>query len=448
MAKSQKSSSTLSSQGKKIESAASKSSSKNKNGASRSATKSADVSIKAPASSSKPAFKKQPSYDRITYVMQGGGALGSYQVGAYKALHEKGYEPNWIAGISIGAINAAIIAGNPPEKRYENLMAFWDKIATYAPLDFLVHSMEIDVLRSFHNRSAAWRALTVGQSGFYYPNPINPYTLENSRPDEISFYKTEPLKETLLELVDFDYLNTKKIWLSLGAVHVKTGRMVFFNNVNHKLGPEHIMASAALPPGFPAVEIDGELFWDGGIYLNTPITAIFDKGPVMNTLCFMMDCFNPMVNDLPDNLDRILEREKDIRYSNHTRRIVRAYSLRQKIRASVAYLGSKIPEELKTDPVVKDLLKMACPSLYQIVHLVYKSSISEHSQKDYNFAYPTMQHRMQRGYEDCSDILKDPKWEDVDPNKYSGALVYSNIQALADEINNYNELDRTDYSSD
>lgn len=259
---------------------------------------------------------KYKPYERVVYVMQGGGSLGAYQVGAYRALHEYGYEPNWIAGISIGAINAAIIAGNPPEQRLEKLNQFWDRIATHSPFDEFIERSDITSLHSLYNRSSALRALMMGQSDFFSPNILNPWFSSPSTPDKLSFYDTAPLKKTLLELIDFDYLNSKRVWLSLGAVHIKTGRLIYFNNVKFKMGPEHIMASAALPPGFPAVEVNGELFWDGGVFLNTPITAVFDAGPVMNTLCFMIDCFNPVANYLPDTLDRIQEREKQCYFSD------------------------------------------------------------------------------------------------------------------------------------
>ncbi|MCE3269357.1 MAG: phospholipase, partial [Burkholderiales bacterium] len=262
----------------------------------------------------------------VIFVFQGGGALGAYQVGAYEALTEHDYLPNTLVGISIGAINAAIIAGNPPELRKQRLHEFWDKITTKMPFPMKANLG----LAKFHNWVSAGISLTFGQNGFFVPKVLDPASLIDATPEQLSYYDTSPLRETLLELIDFDYLNKGKIRLCMGAVKLDSGEFVFFDNTIMKITPEHIMASCALPPGFPPIKIGESYYIDGGVFSNTPLTKVIDdfattEQDVKNILCFMIDLF-PLSGPLPHSMDGLMERVKDIRYSSHSKRANALYA--------------------------------------------------------------------------------------------------------------------------
>ncbi len=258
-----------------------------------------------------------PKADReIIYVFQGGGALGTYQVGAYEALSEHGYLPTMITGISIGSINAAIIAGNKPEMRFKRLLQFWDKISTKIPFPMLSEYG----LSKFHHFCSAQSALFFGQPGFFTPKSINPWLLPSGTPDEFSFYNTAPLRETLLELIDFKYLNEKHVRLCLGAVDLESGDFVFFDSKKEEITVDHVLASSALPPGFPPVLLNGRYYVDGGVYSNTPMSMVLDEfadseSQIKNVLCFMVDLF-AATGVLPHSMDGVMERVKDIQYSS------------------------------------------------------------------------------------------------------------------------------------
>ena len=205
---------------------------------------------------------KRRNFDHEILLFQGGGALGAYQAGIYEGLAEEGMTPNWFVGISIGAVNSAILAGNPPERRLERLRAFWDRVSAYAPL---TPPAMLGALRPFMDRLSVWSVATFGIPGFFVPRIPPPLLAPSASPEALSFYDTAPLKQTLEELVDFDLINQGKTRLSLGAVNVRTGASVYFDNQHTRIEPEHVLASGALPPGFPAVEIDGEAYWDGGL---------------------------------------------------------------------------------------------------------------------------------------------------------------------------------------
>ena len=232
--------------------------------------------------------KEKDRFPRVAYVLQGGGSLGAYQFGVVKGLLESGYEPDWIVATSIGAIQAAIIVGNPPEKRIEKLEQFWQRIAPPSVFDYLGESsLTIDI----YNKIGAAHALLLGQPDFFSPRWIDGTLPIYGDPTTLSFYDTSPLRKTLLELIDFDLLNSCLIRLSLGAVQISTGHLIYFNNINYRIEVDHILASAALPPGFPAISIDGELYWDGGVHSNSPLEGILEAIPAEDTLCFLIDCF-------------------------------------------------------------------------------------------------------------------------------------------------------------
>jgi NTE family protein len=261
-----------------------------------------------------------PAQARRVLVLQGGGALGSYQAGAYQALCHHDFEPEWVAGISIGAINAAIIAGNPTEKRVEHLKEFWQMVSAPVPWNPLTKD---DRGRAFFNETSAALIAAFGVPGFFTPRVPPAPLWPPGHPESQSYYDTAPLRRTLERLVDFDRINDLKTRLSVGAVSVTSGNFTYFDNVTFKklgkkIGPEHIMASGALPPGFPSVEIDGEHFWDGGIASNTPLDYVLDEDTTNDLLIFQVDLFSAR-GPLPTTLLEAAEREKDIRFSSRTR---------------------------------------------------------------------------------------------------------------------------------
>src|SRR4030088_215675 len=267
-----------------------------------------------------PAPATTPAKAQRVLVLQGGGALGSYQAGAYQALCHFEFEPEWIAGISIGAINAAIIAGNSREKRVGRLKEFWEMVSAPVPWNPVAKG---DRGRSLFNETSAALIATFGVPGFFTPRfPPAPLWPPGS-PQSQSYYDTAPLKKTLERLVDFDRINDLKTRLSVGAVSVTSGNFKYFDNVEFnrqgkKIGPEHIMASGALPPGFPSIEIDGEHFWDGGIASNTPLDYVLDEDFTNDLLIFQVDLFSARGLLQTTRLEAA-EREKDIRFSSRTR---------------------------------------------------------------------------------------------------------------------------------
>src|SRR5437879_1477121 len=269
---------------------------------------------------SNPAPATTPAKARRVLVLQGGGALGSYQAGAFQALCRAGFEPEWVAGISIGAINAAIIAGNGPETRVDRLKEFWEMVSSPVPWNPVTNG---DRARSLFNETSAALIATFGVPGFFTPRiPPAPLWPPGS-PQSQSYYDTAPLKKTLERLVDFDRINDLKTRLSVGAVSVTTGNFKYFDNFEFrkqrkKIGPEHIMESVALPPAFPSTELEGEHFWDGGIASNTPLDYVLDAEIDNDLLIFQVDLFSAR-GLLPVSLLEAAEREKDIRYSSRTR---------------------------------------------------------------------------------------------------------------------------------
>ncbi len=372
----------------------------------------------------KPAAKQ--NYERIACVFQGGGALGAYQVGAFKALHEHGYHPNFLAGVSIGAINAAIVAGNSPDKQIERLEEFWKTITPSAWSDYLYHFADIDMIHHFHNRMGATNSLLFGQTGFFEPRLTNPNLLEGATPDQLSYYDTSPLRETLTRLIDFDRINSREVTLSLGAVNITKGELVYFNNQETKITVDHVMASGALPPAFPAVKIGDDYFWDGGIYGNTPLLAVLDALPLADTLCFMIDCFN-LKGPLPTTMDQIEERQKDIKYGSHSRRNTSLHNTRQNLQAAIAFLGEKLSPEAKKDPDVKRILELGNEKKFSLVHIIYQSTGFSHSFKDYNFARAIVLRRFKHGYRDACAVLENPQWE-----KESHTTLADSIYGLPD----------------
>jgi NTE family protein len=338
-------------------------------------------------------------------VLQGGGALGSYQAGAYDALCTHGFDPEWIAGISIGAVNAAIIAGNPKEKRVARLKEFWELVSSPIPWRPLVKSG--DSRTAFNEGSAALIA-TFGVPGFFTPR-IPPAPLwPRGTPQAISYYDTTPLRQTLERLVDFDLINKKLVRLSVGAVNVRTGNFAYFDNATQKIGPQHIMASGALPPGFPPVEIDGEHYWDGGLVSNTPLDYVLDCEKTDDLLIFQVDLFSAR-GPLPDSILEATEREKDIRYSSRTRLNTDANRKLHNTRKAIRELIARLPPDLKADPLVATLSEAAKENTVTVIHLIYKSKVFESGSKDYDFSRVGMLEHWRSGEEDVRITMQHPE---------------------------------------
>jgi NTE family protein len=348
-------------------------------------------------------------YDKqIALVLQGGGALGAYQAGVYEAMAEHGYQPHWVAGISIGAINSAIIAGNAPENRVARLREFWELVSSpSASWLELPHDAWRDMMR----RLSAMSALMFGQPGFFRPNLLRCWTTGQL---PTSYYDTSDLKDTLDRLVDFDRINARETRFSVGAVNVRTGNFAYFDNARQTIRPEHVMASGALPPGFPAIEIDGEFYWDGGLVSNTPLRYILETLPRHSTLAFQVDVFAAQ-GELPSCLDAVSEREKDIRYSSRTRMGVETFRYAHNLRRNIAKLLGKLPDALKNEPEVEFLSRAACQTTMDIVELIYCPTATQGPSKDYEFLRATMLRRWNQGLSDARASIASAPWLEPAP---------------------------------
>jgi NTE family protein len=346
-----------------------------------------------------------PADSKRVLVLQGGGALGSYQAGAYDALCHHGFDPAWVAGISIGAINAAIIAGNPKERRVARLKEFWEKVSSPVMWRPIVKGEQS---RSIFNEASAAYIATFGVPGFFTPRMPPAPLWPRGTPQAISYYDTAPLRATLESLVDFDLINEKHVRLSVGAVNVRTGNFAYFDNTRQKIGPEHIMASGALPPGFPPVEIDGEHYWDGGLVSNTPLDYVLDQEKNDDLLVFQVDLFSAR-GEMPDSILEATEREKDIRYSSRTRLITDANTKLHNTRKAVRELIARLPEDLKNDPLVTALAAGAKENTVTVIHLIYKSKIFESGSKDYDFSRVGMVEHWRAGEEDVRVTMEHPE---------------------------------------
>ena len=339
-------------------------------------------------------------------VLQGGGALGAYQGGVFEALSAVHHEPTWVAGISIGAINAALIAGNPPADRTARLREFWDLVSSALPTPPIVAGARA---REALNEISATQVMQFGVPGFFQPRfppaPFQPIgTLE-----AISFYDTTPLKQTLERLIDFDRINAGPMRLSVGAVNVRTGNFAYFDSAKQRIDVRHIMASGALPPGFAPVEIDGEHFWDGGLVSNTPLQYVLDQPGKRRRVVFQVDLF-AAVGALPTTLPEVSEREKDIRFSSRTRLTTTNELDRQVIAQAAQRLLAKLPPELRHDPDVLALSRVRCEHAVDVVHLIYRSKHYESQSKDYEFSRLSMQEHWAAGQADMAHTLHDPRW--------------------------------------
>jgi NTE family protein len=342
---------------------------------------------------------------QIVLVFQGGGALGAYQAGVYQALHEAAVEPDWIIGTSIGAINAALIAGNQPENRLDRLEEFWRRMCRKdvgMPWTW----------RGLTDTTSYWSILLAGIPGFFEPNPLAflgaHYPLGH---DKAGFYSTAPLEKTLTELVDFKLIERCTPRLTVGAAHVRSSEMRYFDSRESAITARHIMASGALPPAFPAVRIDGELYWDGGILSNTPTEVIFEDVPRRNSLIFAVHMWNPMGEE-PGTIWEVLNRHKDIQYSSRVASHIARQRQAHKLRHVVSELVKFIPENERSHPVVKDLEEYGCRTQMHVVRLLAPRLDNENHTKDVDFSPGGIRQRWEAGYADTTRALRRAAWED------------------------------------
>lgn len=360
----------------------------------------------------KPAAARVPGFECVALLLQGGGALGAYQAGVYQALAEARLEPDWVAGISIGAINAAIIAGNTPEQRVARLREFWE-LVTSSPTSAwngqtIADLAMGDAARKLLNQASAASALCGGAPGFFVPRSPAPFLCPDGSYQATSWYETGKLRATLERLVDFERINAGEIRVSLGAVNVRSGNFVYFDTETHVLGPEHVMASGALPPGFPAVEIEGAHYWDGGLLSNTPLQWVLQDGPRQDTLAFQVDLWNAR-GSFPCNLAEVATRQKEITYSSRTRDQTTRFKHTQELRHAVAAVMEALPDALKGRPEAKLLQRFADRKVYNIVHLIYRTQNYEGDSKDYDFSRASMEEHWRAGYHDTVRALRHPE---------------------------------------
>jgi NTE family protein len=352
-------------------------------------------------------------------VLQGGGALGSYQAGVYEALAEAKVSPDWVAGISIGAINAAIIAGNAPDERVAKLNEFWRQVSDGPQTDTFLGASQV---RAWVNETNALGVTLLGAPGFFTPRIPPPVFYPPGAPEALSFYDTSPLKATLERLVDFDRINAKEMRFSVGAVNIRTGNFAYFDNCRQKIGPEHVMASGALPPGFPPIEVDGEHYWDGGLVSNTPLEYVLDENTNDNLLIFQIDLFSAR-GPLPKTLAEAAEREKDIRFSSRTRHNTDANLKIHQAKLALRTLIQGLPDELRNDPRTQELDHLVAENAVTVVQLIYRRRPYEGSSKDYEFSRSTMLDHWKSGVE-AVRRLEPHRKRILTPPRESGVQVF------------------------
>jgi len=344
--------------------------------------------------------------DRVALVLQGGGALGAYQAGVYQALHEADIEPDWVSGVSIGAINSAIIAGNSRRRRLERLRTFWERITerkiwSYTP--------DGDVFRKARNATSSLMTMMYGQPGFFTPRSPGPWLSPAGAQTATSYYDSAPLLDTLDELVDFSLINDRTVRFSVGAVNVLTGNFAYFDNEHEIIGPEHVAASGALPPALPMVKIGTDYFWDGGIVSNTPLQHLLDQVDRLNMLIFQVDLFSAR-GVLPRDIQDVLARHKDIMYSSRTRYNTDVYRRIHTWKTRLLRALEKVPEDRLSDEERKLREELAELPQIAILQLIYQQKAYEGHAKDYEFSGTSMREHWQSGYEDTKRTLKKQEW--------------------------------------
>lgn len=347
-----------------------------------------------------------PGSDHLALVLQGGGALGAYQAGVYQALHEAHLSPDSVAGVSIGGINGAIIAGNRPDRRLERLREFWNTVTAGRAWPWPPRG---DDARKIHNIWSSMMTMTFGQPGFFTPRPENAWFSPRGTQSAISFYDTVPLRETLLRLVDFDVLNNGDVRYAAGTVNVATGNFAYFDSTKTAIGPEHVMASGALPPALPMVPIGTDQFWDGGLVSNTPLQHIIDNPIGDRVLVFQVDLFGargPLPREMPDVLGRL----KDIQYSSRTRLVTDYYQQLYARDRLLKRLLDRLPDDTLAPAEKAAKERLAHMAEFTIIHLIYQQAAYEGQAKDYEFSATSMKEHWDSGYRDTQRTLEHKEW--------------------------------------
>ncbi len=342
---------------------------------------------------------------QVTLVFQGGGALGAYQAGVYEALHEAGIEPDWIIGTSIGAINAGIIAGNKPEDRLEKLKEFWMRVR------FPVAVTSMSALPFLGSTFAAMNAITSGLPGFFKPNPMA--FMGPKMPlgaDDAGYYSTAPLEKTLTDLVDPDLLAANSPRLTVGCANVSSGEMRYFDSKKDTLTIRHIMASGALPPAFPAVRIDGELYWDGGILSNTPVEAVFEDNPRRSGIVFAVHLWRGQGEE-PRSIWDVANREKDLQYASRAVNQIKLQRQIHRMRHVISALADKLPADVANTPEVRELTAYGCRTRMHVVRLLAPRLKNEDNTKDVDFSPQGIEARWQAGLSDMRETLAAKPWD-------------------------------------
>jgi NTE family protein len=349
------------------------------------------------------ANNKTAQFGQTVLVLQGGGALGAYQAGVYQALHEAGLEPDWVIGTSIGAINAALIAGNAPSDRLAKLQAFWKRVE---------YGLPANSLAALPGGAAASTLLTMltGLPAFFKPNPMA--LMGNAWPlgaEMAGHYSTAPLRQTLTELVDFDRINRRETRISVGAANVCTSQMHYFDSREREFRVEHVLASGALPPAFPAVRVDGELYWDGGILSNTPLEAIFDDNPRRDALIFSVHVWNPDGAE-PKTLNQVLNRQKDVQFASRSRSQIARQKQIHKLRHVIANLSQRLPEAERASNEVAELASYGCLTQMHVVAMVAPTLPNEDHTKDIDFSGGGIRARWEAGYAQTQAAIAQAPW--------------------------------------
>jgi NTE family protein len=366
--------------------------------------------------------------ERVALILQGGGALGAYQAGVYQALHEGDIEPDWITGVSIGGINAAIIAGNRRENRLPRLREFWERITSRKVWHY---TPDGDIFRQMRNAVSAQMTMLQGQPGFFKPHDINAWMSPAGARTATSLYDNSPLHETLLELVDFSLINDRQVRFSVGAVNILTGNFVYFDNRDEEIIPEHVMASGALPPALPMVKIGTDYFWDGGIVSNTPLQHLLEQEDGQDSLVFQVDLFSAR-GPLPREMSDVLGRHKDIMYSSRTRYNTDMFRKLQKWKRRTHAALARIPEDRLSDDEKRWMVELDNLPEMTILHLIYQQKAYEGHAKDHEFSGTSMREHWQSGYEDTQTTLKQRDWLRL-PNP-GGGIVVHDVHRMAEGL--------------
>jgi NTE family protein len=361
---------------------------------------------------------------KVVLVFQGGGALGAYQLGVYEAMNESGIQPDWVIGTSIGAINAALIAGSPPEQRFKKLLSFWDHVTHQTWMD------AGSILPGLGKWFASLMTISCGITGFFQPNPAFWFGLLTPLGiDKASYYLVSPLRETLNSLVDFDLLNAGRPRITVGAVNACTGEMCYFDSRDQRLAVEHILSSGALPPAFPAVRINGQAYWDGGIYSNSPVEVVLDDKPRHSSVIFSVQMWNPMGPE-PKNLWSVAERQKDIQYASRTESHIARQQQIHRLRHVIRELVKHLPDPERAKPEVQELASWGCHTRMHLIKLAAPRLEGDDQLKDIDFTPAGIAARRRSGYEDAMRAISVRPWEaKMDP--IEGMTVFSADQALA-----------------